>query len=259
MNIKALARTYPIDKPRPSIQLVLLAVITIFGLTALFFAAFASFQISTGNVAQAFFAAILIEVGLAVEAMALIKRPKSPFPWIGLILAFLVSGVYNWYQVEIHTQPNQIALSPVVLLALALGPLSALAAVSLTLGNEIREYQILTGNWQIDMMKWTEKERKRLERAESQQIAYRKLPETPKQEAVNLPEITGNNLPAWLPVEPQNIGHFRQLVENGDVILPPGLTGKSLVSVGAVNDDRTGRNWLQSAGYRQANRKGERQ
>ena len=111
MNLKAIARQYPIDKPKPSIQMWLLAGINTGGLIALYFAAFASFRLATGNIAQAFFASLLIEVGLAAEAYALIKRPKTPYPWIGLVIAFVVSGTYNWYQAEHHTALMDAELS----------------------------------------------------------------------------------------------------------------------------------------------------
>jgi len=257
MNLKAIIRTYPIEKPKPSIQLIFLAVITGCGLAALFFAAFASFRISTGNTAQAIFAALLIEVGLAAEAFALIKRPKTIYPWIGLLVAFFVSGTYNWYQADIHTQQSGVTISDLVLFALAFGPLSALAFVSLTLGNEIREWQVATGKWQTDAMEWAVNERKRLERAESRAESRRKMPENETDLPVNLPENSGNDLPGWIPVEPQSISHFRELVGNGTIILPPGLTGKSLTVIPTVKDDRTGRNWLQAVEYRQMNGNGK--
>lgn len=251
LNLKALIRQYPIDKPKPPIQLVFLAVITVCGLAALFFAAFASFRISTGNTAQAIFAALLIEVGLAAEAFALIKRPRSVYPWIGLIIAFFVSGTYNWYQAEMHTKEAEIVISNVILFALAFGPLSALAFISLTLGNEIREYQTATGKWQDNAMEWAEKERKRLERAENKAEIRRKKAESNKPLPVNLPVNSGNDLPVWVTVEPQNIGHFRELVGSGKIILPPGLTGSSMTAIPSVRDDRTGRNWLKAVDYHQ--------
>jgi hypothetical protein len=251
VNLKAIIRTYPIDKPKPSIQLIFLAVITVCGLAALFFAAFASFRISTGNIAQAAFAALLIEVGLAAEAFALIKRPKSLYPWVGLLIAFFVSGTYNWYQAEMHTKEAVVSISNVTLFALAFGPLSALAFVSLTLGNEIREYQNAVGKWQTEAMGWAVNERKRLERAEKRAESKRKTPENNEQLPENLPENSGKQLPQWVTVEPQSIGHFRELVGDGTIVLPPGLTGKDLTVIDSVRDDRTGRNWLQAVEYRQ--------
>lgn len=59
------------------------------------------------------------------------------------------------------------------------------------------------------------------------------------------------NLPQWLPVVPDNLDEFRTLVDQGDIILPPGLTGSDLQeNIPSVRTDRTGRNWLQAVNYR---------
>jgi len=167
MNLKALSRQYPIDKPKPALQLVLLALITVGGLIALFFAAFASFQIATGNQAQAFFAALVIEVGLAVEALALIKRPKTVYPWVGLTIAYIVSASYNWFQAANHATAVGQNVSTFTLGALAFGPLSALAFLSLTLGYELREHQWNVSEWERKRMEWTTQEAARLEEKEA--------------------------------------------------------------------------------------------
>lgn len=245
MNLKAIARQYPIDKPRPHFQLVALSIIAVCGLTALFFAAFASFRIATGNTSQAFFAALLIEVGLLVEALSLINRPKTLYPWLGLFIAFIVSGTYNWYQAHQHTLETGVIISGWTLFALAFGPLSALAAIALTMGSELREYQNKVSAWVEDRAEWAEGERKRLERKQSRAESKRKhLPEKPETAGKS-----SGNFPPWLPVEPQSVAHFRQLVADGVIILPPGLTGQSLTCVDAVKSDRTGRNWLEAVGY----------
>lgn len=249
MNIKAIARTYPIDKPRPSLQLIALSTISICGLTALFFAAFASFRISTGNEVQAFFAALLIEVGLVVEAIALINKPKTIYPWVGLLIAFVVSGTYNWHQAHQHTIVTRVEISSWTLFALAFGPLSALGAISLTLGSELREYQKTISSWELARAEWARNEAKRLERKAERAESRKRLPEEIPVTVSNNGKSSGN-LPAWLPVEPENVSQFRQMVISGTIILPPGLTGNNLTCIGAVKSDRTGRNWLKAVGYR---------
>jgi hypothetical protein len=140
---------YPHPKPQPPAQLYLLATLAAFGLAALFLAAFNAFQMVAAP-PQAFFAACLIEAGLVVEALALMRRPRSAAPWIGLAISYIVSARYNTIQAA-AAAPQ---LDPFSLYALALGPLSALAFVSLTLGSELRRYQGRAAGWQADRAAW---------------------------------------------------------------------------------------------------------
>lgn len=266
MNLRALSRQYPIDKPKLPIQLILLALITVSGLIALFFAAFASFQVATGNQAQAFFAALVIEVGLAVEALALINRPKTITPWIGLIVAYVVSASYNWFQASNHAAliskaDNSFAISTFTIGALAFGPLSALAFLSLTLGNELRIYQQRVTKWETDRMEWATQEGKRLEdKAEEERKRLEAKEERAKRRAEKLdeqrnqPETTPEStaqLPEWLPTLPENFRQFKEMVEQGTIILPSGLTGEKLQkSIPVIGTDKTGRNWLRAVGYK---------
>lgn len=248
MDLQQLLNQYPYEKPRPQVQLWLLLFITIGGLVALFLAAYHAFSL-VASPPQAFFAALLIEVGLAVEAIALINRPKSWYPWAGLIIGFLVSGTYNYTQAAKAGQ----GLGGLELFALAFGPLSALAFVSLTFGNELRAYQEKAAEWERNRVEWAEKERKRLEAKEDRKAARAEktagIPaETFRESSVNFPV----NLPPWLPQVPGNLREFKYMVDEGLVVLPPGLTGSDLQKyIPAVGTDRTGRNWLDGVGYRQ--------
>lgn len=248
MNIQELLSQYPYEKPRPQVQLWLLLFITIGGLIALFLAAYHAFQL-VASPPQAFFAALLIEVGLVVEAIALINRPKTFFPWAGLIVGFIVSGSYNYTQAAKAGQ----GLGNFELFALAFGPLSALAFVSLTLGNELRAYQEKGAEWERNRVEWAEKERKRMEAKEERKAVRAEKPagipaETFRKSSADLPV----NLPPWLPQLPSNLREFKYMVDEGIVILPPGLTGSDLQRhIPAVGTDRTGRNWLDAIDYRQ--------
>lgn len=74
---------YPHPRPTVPVQLYLLAGLAVFGLIALWLAAFHAFlQVASGP--QAFFAATLIEAGLIIEALALVKRPKVWYIWIAV-------------------------------------------------------------------------------------------------------------------------------------------------------------------------------
>lgn len=161
MNISELNKLYPYSKPKVHAQLYALGFITVSGLIALFFAALHAFLL-VASPAQAFFAAVVIEAGLVVEALALINKPKTVYPWLGLAVSLFVSGTYNYVQASTANQN----LASVELFALAFGPLSALAVVSLTFGNELRSYQERVSTWEKERAAWVDAERKRLERKE---------------------------------------------------------------------------------------------
>lgn len=157
---------YPHPRPQVPVQLYLLTGLVIFGLAALWLAAFHAFlQIAGGP--QAFFAASLIEAGLIIEALALVKRPKVWYIWIAVAISLVVSGTYNYIQAA--------AVAPSFnfwqLGTLALGPLSALAFVSLTLGYELAEYQRRLETWQTDRASWLEARRQEAQEREDREKA----------------------------------------------------------------------------------------
>jgi hypothetical protein len=249
-NIQIIKLQYPYTKPKRELQIYLLSGLIFIGLIALGLAAFNAFHQIAG-VPQALAAALLIEVGLVIESMTLIKHPKSIFPWGALLVAYTVSGTYNYTQ----AQKAGASLNEWQLITLSLGPLSALAFISLTLGNELREYDRQAMEWEEKRAEWAEGERRRLEnkaemaerRKERQEEKYRQRQE----QSENLPESSGN-LPPWLPVMPRNLTHFKNMIDSGEIILPPGLTGADLQQIiSSIGTDRTGRNWLQAVDYRE--------
>lgn len=166
--------TYPYPRPTVPLQLYLLAALAGFGLAALWLAAFHAFG-QVAGVAQAFFAATLIEAGLIVEALALVKRPQVWYIWVAVSVSLVVSGTYNYIQAAAAAP----AFNFWQLGTLALGPLSALAFVSLTLGYELRDLQNRIANWQTDRAAWLEQRRQeagayeRQKEAERQAYLYR--------------------------------------------------------------------------------------
>lgn len=82
---------YPHPRPSEPVQLYLLAGLVIFGLAALWLAAFHAFLQIAGS-PQAFFAATLIEAGLIIEALALVKRPKVWYIWIAVAISLVHGG-----------------------------------------------------------------------------------------------------------------------------------------------------------------------
>ncbi|MCL4299495.1 MAG: hypothetical protein KJ077_27415 [Anaerolineae bacterium] len=158
--------SYPHARPQMPVQLYLLSGLVVFGLAALWLAAFHAFlQVASGP--QAFFAATLIEAGLVIESLALVKRPQLWYIWLAVAISLAVSGTYNYIQAALAAP----GFNPWQLGTLALGPLSALAFVSLTLGYELAEYQRRLEKWQADRADWIEARRQEAEAREEREKA----------------------------------------------------------------------------------------
>lgn len=158
MNNTQLEKQYPFSKPGLTLQILILGLIVAAGLIALFFAAYHAFRL-VAEPWQAFFAALVIEAGLIAECLAIINKPRTVAPWLGLTVSYIVSGTYNYTQAANAGQ----GLGSWELWALAFGPLSALAVVSLSFGNELRDYQERITTWLQTRAMWVNSERQRLE------------------------------------------------------------------------------------------------
>lgn len=157
--------TYPHPRPGPPAQLYLLAALAICGLAALWLAAFHAFS-HVASPAQAFFAASLIEAGLIIEALALVKRGPVWYIVAAVVVSLAVSGTYNYIQAATIAGDS---FNWWQLGTLALGPLAALAFVSLTLGHELREHQAGLEKWEADRAGWTLARRQEAEAYQRQQ------------------------------------------------------------------------------------------
>ena len=208
---------YSISRPRPSAALWLLAGLTAVGLAALFLAAYAAFRHIMPWV-QAVFAALLIEAGMVVEAIALI-RGRNWLAAIGLVISLAVSGTYNFIQ----AQTAGAGLHPVMLLALALGPLSALTFLAMATGRELSHYEIQVLDWELKRQQWLDRQRIRLERKEER---FRQL---------SGPEKPSGKLPEKVP------GDWRKLTSTERNLIT-GVSVSEIVAKHAVSE-RTARNW----------------
>jgi hypothetical protein len=157
---------YSIPKPRWPLSLWLLMVTLGVGLAALFLAAFHAFDEVMPTV-QAVFAAALIEVGVVVEAISLV-RGRNRLALVALSVSLVVSGTYNYIQVEIAGK-NAGITDTWQLFTLALGPLSALTFLAMAAGKEMSEHDARVAAWQTDRQAWMDKERQRKERREDRQ------------------------------------------------------------------------------------------
>ena len=240
---------YPHPKPSSPPQIYLLITLTIAGLIALWLAAFSAFQ-NVGGIWQAAFAATLIEAGLVVEALTLI-RYRTWYAALGLTISIVVSGTYNLVQAQ---QAAGQSLNFWPLLTLALGPLSALVFVSLALGQAVSQHQTEAEAWAEARAQWLTtqaNEQQAYDRKQAELTRRRK--ERKEKLSGNLPKITGKSgksgkengkLPEDIPVKPESLNHFRQLVSDG-IIRPETLTGPTLAAITGTTP-RTARNWIAS-------------
>ena len=217
-------RDYPISKPRPSASFWLLSVLVLVGLVALFLAADFAFSRIMHNHWQAAFAAGLIEAGMIVEAIAVMRSQKNWPALIGLVISLVVSGTYNYIQAEQAGLAAGIT-NPWQLLTLALGPLSALAFLAMAVGRELGEHEKRLATWQVKRQEWLEawearrhaqeieaekmrlnaelkkeKELARLELRERRRLQPAQLPEIAKDSEAtsgNLPKLRGNRLKVY--------------------------------------------------------------
>jgi hypothetical protein len=153
---------YTISKPKLGVVAYLLAILVLVGVIALFFAAQYAFRQVMANEIQAFFAALVIEFGVIIEALALVRDKKG---WAvgGLLVSLAVSGTYNYIQAQVAGKAAGID-NPWQLLTLAVGPLSALTFASLQLGGMLRAHDQVVVQWEKDRQLWIEAETRRLER-----------------------------------------------------------------------------------------------
>lgn len=135
-----------VQKPRMPWIIHLLIVLVVFGLAALGQAAYAAF-LQVAFLSQALPSAVLIEAGMILESVALIRRNWIAVP--GLFVSLLVSGTYNYIQAQQHGALASPPLTDSFQLAmLAIGPLSALFFAALTLGFEISRHEQRVAAWE---------------------------------------------------------------------------------------------------------------
>lgn len=131
------------NKPSLPLTIPILALVAVAGLVAQFLAAEAAFSLIAQSGIHAFAAALLIESAVVVDALVA-ARSRNPLAIIGLVIALLASGVYN-YMLAAHADTS---LNMVELVALAIGPLAALASIGLVLGEEVYDYESTRQKWQ---------------------------------------------------------------------------------------------------------------
>jgi hypothetical protein len=249
-------RGYTKEKPRPPVTAWLLGSVLLFGLAALFLAAFEAFR-QVMSPGQAFFSALLIETAAVVEAVAF-ARDRKGIAAAGLVVSLAVSATYNYIQVETAGLERGIT-NWWQLLSLAIGPLSALAMLSLSLGTILREHERRVAAWEADRQHWVDRERARAQRradrreAEGRQVSG-KLPEG----EAGLPEVSEEDsarraelIERCRPVFPDGfrfaaISRWDQLAPEQKAALA-GLRGPEIRILFPGVNERSARNWAAEA------------
>lgn len=161
---------YPHPRPTPPPQLYGLAALAFIGLLALWITAFNAFA-QVGGVLHALAAATLIEAALVLDMLFVVRHwrrwPAVVAGALGILISVVVSATYNYLSAATHA-PD---LAGWPLLALAIGPLSALLFVALAMAHELHTYQQAVTDWQQARADWLENLRIETERAERERQA----------------------------------------------------------------------------------------
>lgn len=150
---------YTIRKPAWPLTMWLLAGVMAAGVGALWLAAYHAFQ-QVMEPLQAVFAATLVEAGIIVEALTLV-RSRSVFAGVAVVIGLVVSGTYNFIQ----AQSAGTLSNGWFLFVLALGPLASLVSMAMAFGNELRKWEEKVVEWEKKYQEWTDRESLKAQRA----------------------------------------------------------------------------------------------
>lgn len=156
---------YQYQIPRPSLPFVarLLASLLVIGLIGLGTAAYAAFSY-IGHWWQALAFALVVELCGIIEALAIMRGNRFAIP--GLAISLAVSTSYNWTQAEQAAALLPTPLAWWQLAALAIGPMSAVFFVALSLGHEIRAHEAAVATWAAQRQAWLDDQAERAARRE---------------------------------------------------------------------------------------------
>jgi hypothetical protein len=145
---------FPTPKPRLSPLVYGLIGLAAVGLLALGIAAYTAF-IQVAGWVQALAASVLIEAVMVLEAMAIIRRNRWAIA--GVVVSLIVSVTYNYIQAQhagaAHGLTNWWQLG-----TLAVGPLSALLFLALTIGHELAQHDQRVEQWSASRQAWQQQQ-----------------------------------------------------------------------------------------------------
>jgi hypothetical protein len=146
-------KEYSIQRPAYPVSARALALVLVIGLIGLGLVAFEVFSLIDGPIVAGAFA-LVIELAAISEAMSILKRNKPA--WVGLAISLLVSGLYNYTRAAQANELLTTQLGQVELIALAIGPLSAVLFLALSLGHAVKEYEAAVEAWERERQSWAD-------------------------------------------------------------------------------------------------------
>lgn len=211
------------NKPSFPFSAILISLVVLACLVAQFLVAEGAFDLVGRGGAYSYIAAFAIESAIAVEALLFAKNQSRVY-FLGLVVSFLVSGTYNFTLVD----KAAVELGWFAVGALALGPLFALATVSLALGDVFFAYDERVTQWQEEQRRGqavVEIEAKaKAERQELGDLEYQRTLEREERQQRLASELEQTRLDARLA---RSLEKSRALVEMGGVKRVSGTgTGK---------------------------------
>lgn len=159
---------YSIPRPAYPMTARALTLVLVIGLIGLGLVAFEVFSLIDGPVVAGAFA-LVIELGAISEAISILKKNRPA--WVGLTISLLVSGLYNFTRAAQANELLATQLSEVELIALSIGPLSAVLFIALSLGHALKEYEQNVEAWERARQAWADDKAKAAAQAEQDKEA----------------------------------------------------------------------------------------
>lgn len=152
-NVNHFKTQYPHSKPPPGPVIYITAFVNFLGLAGLFITTHSAYDLVAGFW-QSFFLAVLIEAALVVEAWLVMSRAGSIWAWIALITKVVLSGFFAYAQFSNAPLEDGVTIDTLTLLAFSLGPVTAIATMSLAFGKALRNWQDLVDTWDESRASW---------------------------------------------------------------------------------------------------------
>ena len=133
-----------VKKPGIPVTVIGLCTVAVLGLITQYLAAEHAFSLIGRTAMYSYVAALLIESAIVVDAVVFSKT-RNLIAGVSLLVALGVSGIYNYTLADLSSA--DIALGQK--LALAIGPLIALATIALALGEELYKYDQVVQEWNV--------------------------------------------------------------------------------------------------------------
>ncbi len=164
-----------VKKPGIPITVIGLCTVAVLGLITQYLAAEHAFSLIGRTAMYSYAAALLIESAIVVDAVVFSKT-RNLIAGISLLVALGVSGIYNYTLADMSSADIVLGQK----LALAIGPLIALATIALALGEELYKYDQVVQEWKIaeqDLQDVHDREQSRLVQEQTRTVTAQRATE----------------------------------------------------------------------------------